>query len=562
MKKLTNDQVVLDKILADTKHSSGGTFTDAEWFELFSATSILKDQDLTFEEIQAGIVGAGLDAGIDSFYTFLNGELLREDTPFNGGQKHNSIDVIIIQSKGSPKFTEIAVTKLMEASEDLLDISVDLAGKTQVYNEDLIDSASIFRKIYEKTLTTVPNLNIHYYYAAQGIQISAGLKAKAEKLRTKIGKLISGATCSFDFVTATLLLEMFRANPVKNRVLKVVENPLGTDAESYICLATLASYYDFICDNGNLARSLFELNVRDYEGKRKSVNSAIRATLSNAASDDFWYLNNGVTVITPKANVSGKLITIEDPQIVNGLQTSYEIYAHFSGSAANKNDTRNVLVRIIREQDAEARDRIISATNSQTPMPPVSLRSSEQIHRNIEDYLKSNGIYYDRRRNYYRNAGKPQASIVSISALAQAFMAVVLLRADSARARPTTLINSDADYDKIFAESNPLVVYERAIIIVKRVDEFLRDLKGDDKLEGKRITNLRFYVAMAVSVMITKSKSDVMEKLTESKSIVIDDDLLKKAFVHVNMLFALTASDDKVAKGSQFNSDLLNSLSV
>lgn len=121
-----------------------------------------------------------------------------------------------------------------------------------------------------------------------------------------------------------------------------------------------------------------------------------------------WYLNNGVTIITPKAIPAGRKITIEDPQIVNGLQSSHEIYRHFSEHSEDiDGDKRSVLVRVICEENAEeARDRIIRATNSQTSIPPASLRSADDIHRNIEDYLGFNGYFYDRRKNFYKNPRK------------------------------------------------------------------------------------------------------------------------------------------------------------
>ncbi|WP_166506616.1 AIPR family protein [Sodalis glossinidius] len=110
-----------------------------------------------------------------------------------------------------------------------------------------------------------------------------------------------------------------------SRTLEVSEQPISISAGSYICLASLTKYYDFICDNGALIKSIFESNVRDYQGS-VTVNTVIRMTLQNENSDDFWYLNNGVTIITPKAISAGKKLTIKDPQIVNGLQTSHEIY--------------------------------------------------------------------------------------------------------------------------------------------------------------------------------------------------------------------------------------------
>ena len=55
----------------------------------------------------------------------------------------------------------------------------------------------------------------------------------------------------------------------------------------------------------------------------------------------------------------------------------------------------------------ESRDRIIKATNSQTVVPPSSLRATQRIHRDIEEYLQQKGLFYDRRKNHYKNEGKP-----------------------------------------------------------------------------------------------------------------------------------------------------------
>ena len=75
---------------------------------------------------------------------------------------------------------------------------------------------------------------------------------------------------------------------------------------------------------------------------------------------------------------------------------------------------RSVLIRIIVTEKAEERDRIIKATNFQTSIPPASLRATERLQRDIEEYFLHNGLYYDRRKNYYKNIGKPQDKIVSI----------------------------------------------------------------------------------------------------------------------------------------------------
>ena len=165
--------------------------------------------------------------------------------------------------------------------------------------------------------------------------------------------------------------------------------------------------------------------------------------------DDFWWLNNGVTLIASKAFLSGKTLTIEKPQIVNGMQTSFKIYKYFY-ETREKEDTRNILVRVIGLDETpegnNTRNRIIQATNSQTRIPIASLRATDQIQFILEEYLKSFGFYYDRRKNYYKNERKPFNKIISITYLAQGIMSILLQRPNDARARPSSLSSVDDNY--------------------------------------------------------------------------------------------------------------------
>jgi len=321
---------------------------------------------------------------------------------------------------------------------------------------------------------------------------------------------------------------------------------------------SLSKYYEFISDSGSLARSIFESNVRDYQGS-VVVNTGIRKTLENKDSENFWYLNNGVTIITPKAVLSSKQLTIEDPQIVNGLQTSHEIYGHFSRLVDPSGDDRAILVRVICEKNEEARDRIIRATNSQTSIPPASLRSSDEIHRNIEDFLKANGYYYDRKKNHYKNQGMPVAKIISIPYMAQAMMAIILLKPDSARARPSTLINSDSEYKKIFSLDMPIDIYLKVIQIMKSVENYLKPDRCGTPLERKVITNIKYYVAMMIGVKLVEGKSNIADKLAQIPTIAIADEVLKEALESVLEKYNNLGASDQVAKGAVLVAQLLNS---
>lgn len=557
MNQKTNDQIILSQIIQEKCAESGNELSINEYFEIYTASEILKDYDLTYDDISYGIVGDGGDGGIDTIFTFVNGELIKEDTEINTNQKKNNIELIVIQSKTSACFKEDAILKFRESSQDLFNLANNPDDFSSRYNKDLIDKAKLFRNAYSSLAKSFPKIEIHYFYVTQGVEIHPNVKGKVSKLYDDVGKMFGGAEFTFDFIGASELLAMTRNIPATSRVLEVSESPIGTSAGSYICLVTLSKYFEFISDSGALARSIFESNVRDYQGS-VVVNTGIRKTLENIESENFWYLNNGVTIISPKAVLAGKQLTIEDPQIVNGLQTSYEIYQHFSKLSDPSGDTRSVLVRIICEEDEEARDRIIRATNSQTAIPPASLRSSDEIHRNIEDFLKSNGFYYDRKKNHYKNLGMPVAKIISISSLAQAMMAITLLKPDSARARPSTLINSDLEYKKIFSLDIPIDIYLKVIQIIKSVENFLKpEICGID-LERKTITNIKYYMAMMVGIQLANEKKDaVMAALAQLPNIAISYEMLCDCLGMVLTEFEELGATDQVAKGSELTGNLL-----
>jgi hypothetical protein len=72
----TNDQVILNQMLEKRQQELSVSLSESEFFELFACEQILKDHDLSWEEIESGIVGDGGDGGIDGFYLFVNDEII------------------------------------------------------------------------------------------------------------------------------------------------------------------------------------------------------------------------------------------------------------------------------------------------------------------------------------------------------------------------------------------------------------------------------------------------------------------------------------------------------
>lgn len=239
---------------------------------------------------------------------------------------------------------------------------------------------------------------------------------------------------------------------------------------------------------------------------------------------------------------------MEEPRIVNGPQTSYEIYNYMSERAGGKLDHRCLLVRIVVPASEETRNRVIEATNSQTAVKKVSLRATDPVHLQIEYYLKSRGLFYERRKNYYRNQGKKPEELVSISFLVQCLMSMVLLGPDQARARPSTLLADSKRYKALFSESNGLEGYYQAACLGKRVMARLPKVRPD--FTRSQISDLRFYVLMGVALCLCEGRQPGFEDLALIDVGLVTDDLLESVVAVALEEYELHGGDAKVAKSA------------
>jgi hypothetical protein len=541
-----NDQIILDQILEQERKLRAPSAPEAVFFETYVVEQVLKDADLSDEEIESGLVGDGGDGGIDGIYIFANGELVREDFDASILKKNVTLEIVIIQSKISAGFSEEVINKLIAVTNDLFDLSKPVDSFKAVYNDGVRSAVENFRAVYKKLAARFPSLHFRYVYASRGdaAAVHPNVSRKTTILKDAISKLFSASQFSFDFIGASDLLSLARKQPVTTFDLQISE---GISAQGgYIALVKLHEFAAFVRDeNGTLRKNLFEANVRDYQGATQ-VNEEIQKTLTAKGAENFWWLNNGVTIIATKAIQSSKTITIEDPQIVNGLQTSTEIFKYHSESNT-QGDDRTVLVRIIVPGKSESSDRIIKATNSQTNIPPASLRATDKIHRDIEEYLKPFGLFYDRRKNKYKNEGRPSDQIIGIPLIAQSIMAISMQRPDDARARPSSLLKRDEDYEKIFNSEHPIELYLAAGKLIKAVHSFLRGM-GD--LQPKDKNNLLFYVAMYVACRLTDKAHPTKNDLAEIKPEAIDSTMIEECVKIVRPEYESLGASDKVAKGS------------
>lgn len=554
MKLATNSQRILHELFMQ-EYQDNSTYSDeASFFEKFAAEQVMKVFDLSDEEVESGVLGAGNDGGCDSTYTLLNGDLMTEDIVNDiSASKEATIDFIIIQSKRETSFGEDAIMKWKATTQNLMEIGIDDTEFVGRYNEDLRSAFSLFRNLYVKLLRRTPKLNIRFVYTTFATEIHQNVQAQADELKAKILELFPSpkTSVSVDFWGADKILAAAQAQPEQKIQISLTEPPINIgNHHDYVTLVNLGKYYRFITDeNGDLRKYIFEANVRDYQG-HNAVNQDIQASLEAQTVEDFWWLNNGITILTNEAiPVTTKELILTEPEVVNGLQTSNEIFNFFHSHPDKINtETRNILVRIIVPESEESRDHIILATNNQTNIPRSSLRANDPIHRQIELFFKGRGLYYDRRKNYYKNQGKKSSDIVSVSFLAQCMISLVLQKPNYARARPSTVISQDETYEKLFIVNQDLDVFYKSAYLGKKVEHCLK--KSSEFTQAQK-NDILFYVLLYVVAEKFETINITPQAIKEIDLDSFTDESILISATQVLAEYNALGGDGKVAKGSE-----------
>lgn len=546
-----NNQILLDEIIRQEMQSLEETASLSDFFEFYSALQVLKDFELSYDEIYAGIAGESHDGGADSIYLFVNGELIKEDENITEKYKKNvDIEFVLIQSKYEKSFSEDALLKLSRLCRNLFDLDFERESFEGRYNDKVLSSFELFRKTYIGLITKKPKLQVSIYYLSKGVNVHQNVHKQADDLKEDIIEKLPGANIEIEFLGAENLVKMSQERPNDVFRLKLSEAPISTSEQVFIALTNLPEYFNFISDEeGSLIKHIFESNVRDYQGKT-NVNNEIQETLENPGKEEFWWLNNGVTILASEVSApGGKELVIHDPEIVNGLQTSSEIHRFFkSNPDKTAGEKRDILVRVIVPENEETRDRIIRATNSQTPIPKSSLRATDQVHRQIEDYLKPRGLYYDRRKNFYKNEGKKPKEIISVPFISQCLMSTLMQKPDYARARPSTLLENDDAYSKLFHKNNELNTYFLVALWGRRIEQHLKELK---KFAAPEITDIKFYILYCSTCLITESLYPSNSRIYSKSEGSLTQDILSYSVSSVYDLYMNLGGNDKVAKGSK-----------
>jgi len=284
---------------------------------------------------------------------------------------------------------------------------------------------------------------------------------------------------------------------------------------------------------GQINENVFNDNVRIYLKLKNRINKGIYETALSDSNYEFWYLNNGITIVCEECNyipnTRSPCVELKNFQIVNGGQTTNALFEAYNKDK-NKIDNVLLLVRICETRDYSISDKISETTNSQNPVRSRDLRSNDRVQRMLEDQFSSLGYFYERKKNQY--ISEPNEKRLDSELLGQLYLSYYLQKASEARNQKSIVFGES--YDEIFNEESitaskmlipykiylPLQKTKQIIQIKKRRKEFIKE-------SDAFISRATFHIVMAVGILNDYygrdlTNSDEVEKLLDESIQIIN----------------------------------------
>lgn len=517
---------------------------DSNKFLLFSTYQICKKHNLDENMLIDCVVEGGGDGGLDSIVALVDKKYIYSLDEFNEYaeqiNENSRIDLYFIQAKETNGIKETAFLKIKDVFEKLL-VSNSITEELRIqYNQVLIEKFVLINEIIIKSSPKTNNIYINVAYAYTGKldkgSISIGTKNQINSIKKLISDTtyINEANISVDIFDSNKLINIANKSIQKDYIIKyktIFKMNYRSDSENgFVMNMSIKDYYNLITQDNEILDVLFEGNIRDFEGQTVEVNKNIKNTLEEIYDADFWWLNNGITMIvdsyTPLPNDSAKVL---NPIIVNGLQTSYTIFNYFKENIDKlENEGRNILLKIVNTDSINISDMIISSTNRQNAIKPAQLKATDPIQKDIEQLLLKNGIYYERRKNYYKNRGIDKHKIVTLENLAQYLESIYYGNCSGARNNPTTLLKSEKLYNKLFNSSiNPKIYTITSEVALKTLECLRRIKKNNDDIFNKKhsvsLDIFKFYIMRMIVLCLCDN--NISENYLEIDLEKIDYDL-------------------------------------
>jgi len=364
--------------------------------------------DLEPEEAFDCVTDGGGDFGVDAMHVTeeVDGEFVV--TLFQAKYK--------AKLEGNSNFEENGVLALINAIAHIFDPSSELGS----INDRLRVKVEAARSMVRDGM--IPRVRV--------IACNNGMKWN-DQAQTAIDRTGFGDQVTWEHVNHDVLISILQRPKQVDDTLRLIGRANVEDMNfSRVCIGRMA-----VTEVAALMKShgdrLLERNIRRYLGLHGNrVNEGIRATLQSQDPSNFYFFNNGLTLVCNDFSYnalqsSDYQIRVENLQIVNGGQTCMTILKTAEALAAKGQSLpaeASVLVRLYKlpKDNEDIVLQITHATNSQNPVDLKDLRSNDEIQRQLEDSIQLLGFNYRRKR--VDGAAKPNE--ITAGAAAEAILAV------------------------------------------------------------------------------------------------------------------------------------------
>lgn len=501
-----NDFVLIDGIIDDIMDNEGKCKSDPKLrggvFERLAISELLKPYDLTIEQLNNGLVDGGDDGGIDGLFVFVNGNYISDKADYQLPRENGKLEIYIITCKHDNTYIMHPLESLDSSLSELLNFSISEDELARKHNEKILSKRRLLLNVYKKLASqdVSPIINLFYISRGDASKVPNNIQRTGEKVKNTCDYFFQDAKTTMTFWGTEQLITRIREK--RNAPIEINVQRSFQQGKNYIVLVTLNDYVNAVTDSsGKLKRYLFNENVRDYLGENHT-NSHIMNTLLTDESPDFWLLNNGVTMLTSNAIMFDNVITINDVQIVNGLQTTVTIYNYFQNGGKDEQN-RNVLLKIIRPNSPEVGREITKATNNQSAIPLYALHANDKIQKDIEEILYRKNYYYERRPMYYKNLGFSEDKIITPLYLASGYTALILKLPHRASSLKSKFMDKKPLCEKVFSEQADINLWPIIADVLKKTDSVSESYRTIiKKSTEKYLKSVRYVVALVTLARI------------------------------------------------------------
>lgn len=245
-----------------------------------------------------------------------------------------------------------------------------------------------------------------YIPRVRALACNNGLKWNAATQQA-IDRTNFGDQVTWEYVNHDVLIRILqRVKPVDD-TLRLTGKAIIEDMNfSRICIGRMP-----VSEVANLLKQhgeqLLERNIRRYLGLQGNrVNEGIRQTLTSSTPDNFYFFNNGLTLVCNDFSYnalqnSDYQVKVENLQIVNGGQTCMTIFKTLESMNSHQiPKNASVLIRLYKlpKDNQDIILQITQATNSQNPVDLKDLKANDEKQQLLEESITALSYSYRRKR--------------------------------------------------------------------------------------------------------------------------------------------------------------------